>query len=90
MVRAKFRVTTIEENKIWSSRYNEETKLFEQEEFEVKNIGLQAVTDNDSEENKAFFKATPSGQILLNCVNEDAAKQFIGGKNYYVDFTEVD
>jgi hypothetical protein len=40
-----------------------------------------------SEENKAFYRWTPSGSIVLATVNKDAAAQFIVGKQYYVDFT---
>lgn len=43
-----------------------------------------------SKENESFFRATPGGQIMLNIVNEDAAKQFEQGKEYYVDFTPAD
>lgn len=43
-----------------------------------------------SKENEQFFRATPGGQIMLNVVNEDAAKQFEPGKEYYVDFTPAD
>ncbi len=40
-----------------------------------------------SDENKAFFAATPGGQITLNVLNPAAAEQFVQGKEYYVDFT---
>ena len=43
----------------------------------------------DSDENKEFFKTTPSGQIILQTVNDSAADQFLVGYEYYVDFTEV-
>lgn len=43
-----------------------------------------------SEENKAFFAATPGGQILLHVVNESAAVQFVEGQEYYVDFTPAE
>lgn len=47
---------------------------------------LQAVYGN-SDENKKFFAATPSGQIKLSTLREDT---FTPGKCYYVDFTEVE
>ena len=40
-----------------------------------------------SEENKSFYKYTPSGTIDLQIVNDEATKQFEVGKEYYVDFT---
>ncbi len=42
-----------------------------------------------SDENKEFYQYTPSGKIELGTVNEEAAKQFDIGKEYYVDFTEA-
>jgi hypothetical protein len=49
-------------------------------------ITLEAVT-NGNEENKSFFKWTPSGQIRMGVVNPAAADQFEVGKECYVDFT---
>lgn len=49
-------------------------------------IRLQPVTSG-SEENKLFYKYTPSGNIELSTINEDAAKQFKVGAEFYVDFT---
>jgi hypothetical protein len=49
-------------------------------------VEFMAVTDG-SEENKRFFKFTPSGTIKLATVNKEAAAQLIPGKQYYVDFT---
>jgi len=49
-------------------------------------ITLRPVVDG-SEENKQFYKWTPGGNVLLSTINSDAAKQFIVGKSYYVDFT---
>ena len=40
-----------------------------------------------SEENKEFYKWTPSGRIELGTINEKAAAEFEIGKEYYVDFT---
>lgn len=44
---------------------------------------FSAVTSG-SEENKAFWKWTPSGSITLNAIRDDL---FEVGKEYYVDFT---
>lgn len=43
-----------------------------------------------SEENKEFFSATPSGQIMLNIINESALAQFHAGEEFYVDFTKAE
>lgn len=41
---------------------------------------------NGSDENKQFWKYTPSGMIELNSTNTEAVKQFEVGKEYYIDF----
>jgi hypothetical protein len=43
-----------------------------------------------SEENKAFWNATPSGNISLSITNPEAINQFEAGKEYYVDFTPAE
>jgi hypothetical protein len=40
-----------------------------------------------SEENKAFFQATPSGQVVFYATKPEVQAQFEVGKEYYVDFT---
>lgn len=40
-----------------------------------------------STENEKFFKWTPSGGLNFGTINEDAAKQFEPGKEYYIDIT---
>jgi hypothetical protein len=40
-----------------------------------------------SEENDKYFQATPSGSIVLQVLNEQAASFIEIGKNYYIDFT---
>ena len=49
-------------------------------------IKLEAVTSG-SEENKTFFKYTPSDQISMGTINKEAAAQFEVGKEYYIDFS---
>ena len=44
----------------------------------------------ESPENKAFYAATPSGEIELTTVSEAAAQAFVPGQAYYVDFTPAD
>jgi hypothetical protein len=55
-----------------------------QEQGEV--IKLSPVTGG-SPENDLFYKWTPAGEILLQTINGEAGKQFVPGKDYYVDFT---
>lgn len=43
-----------------------------------------------SEENKRFYKYTPSGSIELSTINLEAAGQFLPGHDYYVDFTPAE
>lgn len=49
-------------------------------------VSLQPVLQG-SEENRSFWNATPAGAISLTITNPDAAKQFVVGSDYYVDFT---
>lgn len=63
------------------------TQITEQEGG-IKSVMLMAVT-NGSEENKQFFKWTPSASIDLSTLNTTAAEQFVPGKEFYVDFTEA-
>ncbi|MDR7237127.1 hypothetical protein [Neobacillus drentensis] len=48
-----------------------------------------AVT-NGSNENKTFWKYTPSGKIEMQIDNPEAFKMFEVGKEYYVDFVNPD
>lgn len=40
-----------------------------------------------SEENKRFYKYSPSGSCELQSINLEAMAQFEVGKEYYLDFT---
>lgn len=40
----------------------------------------------NSEENKKFFEATPTGEIKLGIINQEAWPFFELDKEYYVDF----
>ena len=44
---------------------------------------------DDTEENKKFWDATPSGRIEMDVLNPEAIEGFEVMKEYYVDFTEV-
>lgn len=76
-VRAKFFVRAITRTLHW-----------DKSKGTVATIQLSPVTGG-SEENKAFFEASPSGSIDLGTVNEAAAEQFELGKEYYIDFTQA-
>lgn len=78
MVRAKFKVQRIERF-LWSK------------DKEVQSIVLLPVAGgaDASEENRAFFAATPTGEIKLGTVNAEAAAFELGGE-YYVDFTPAE
>lgn len=54
--------------------------------FDQPTVELTAVTGG-SEENQAFFSATPVATINLTISNPDAAETFELGKEYYVDFS---
>jgi hypothetical protein len=41
-------------------------------------------------ENAAFFAATPSGEIEFVNLAESAARHFVPGQAYYIDFTPTD
>ena len=47
------------------------------------------VVHGGSNENKKFFKFTPSGTIELGVVSQETAVQFAVGEQFYVDFTPV-
>jgi hypothetical protein len=51
-------------------------------------VVLNPVMDG-SEENKAFWDATPGGSISLSITNPDALEKFIPGEECYVDFTFI-
>lgn len=63
-----------------------------EEYAEPKNCGTVKMVPvmNGSEENKQFYKWTPSGEIVLMTVNEMAFAGFKLGASYYVDFTEAE
>ena len=53
-----------------------------------KQVRLFPVTSG-SAENTSFYKWTPSGSIELGTVNPEAAKHFVPGRQFYVDFTDA-
>jgi hypothetical protein len=77
-VRAKFKVQSIERTESYSGG-------------EVVTIKMAPVYSQDPEsENRKFWEASPSGSLLLAVINQQAAEQFILGKEYYLDFIPAD
>jgi hypothetical protein len=74
-VRAKFTVQSVTYRKHWQDP--------------SKRIGTVelSVVSGGSDEDKAFFAATPGGSIKLDTVNEAAIDALPLGKTFYVDFT---
>lgn len=56
------------------------------EQVDSNSFKFNVVTEG-SEENKEFFKWTPSGQLSLGCTNK--AVDFVVGKEYYLDISEA-
>ncbi len=88
-VRAKFRVTKIERT-LSSKRDGKD----EQGRDRYVNVEMQTIVmvpvyaNNDpAHENTKFWNATPSGEIRLGTINQEAAQQFELDQEYYVDFT---
>ena len=72
-VRCKFQCVAVTSRKGWSGT---ETPFLSDAKFQV-------VCDG-SEESRAFFSSTPSGEISVASLRPDL---FEPGQNYYVDFT---
>ncbi len=52
-------------------------------------LRFSAVTSG-SDENKAFFASTPSGELNLNLVNKEHADKFELMKEYYLDISSME
>jgi hypothetical protein len=65
---------------------------FQVSNIEGQNVRLNAVVgDNDPEsENSSFWQATPSGELTLNILNQDALDMFHIGDNFYLDLIPVE
>lgn len=75
-VRAKFKVQSVTKHIGWANNGPRE----------VHTIRLNPVV-GDSDENKAFYDATPSGSIELSVVRQEIGDRFPIGAEFYVDFT---
>ena len=48
-------------------------------------VRLSAVTNNDpGEDSKAFYEATPTGNLEFQTINEEASAMFEPGASYYI------
>lgn len=74
-VRAKFKVISITTQANW-----------QKDKGHIGTVRLHPVT-GDIPENKAFYEATPSGQIEIGTINQQALEHFAIGREFYVDFT---
>lgn len=88
-VRAKVVLNRYETYMFTRTNHNPETGKWENETYEARTLVFNPVVAN-SEENKKFFAATPSGEFKLSVVNPEAWKQFELNKEYYLDFTPAD
>lgn len=52
-------------------------------------VAFEPVTSG-SAENEQFFKWTPFGGMEFGTINEEAAKQFVPGKEYYIDISPAE
>lgn len=58
--------------------------------FRVKLAPVYANSRGDvCAENRDFYAATPSGELVMECVHATAAAYFRPGRCYYIDFTEA-
>lgn len=73
--RAKFVCNSVTKRKFWQK----EPEFIYDAEF--------SAVGGNSEENKIFFAASPSGSIKLSQFNSD---MFVPGKEYYIDFISTE
>jgi hypothetical protein len=87
MVRAKFRLVRYETQTGTKQTINADGKQV-YTPAEVRTLVFMPVySDKPGTENKLFWDATPTGEIKLGVVNQDAWQHFELDKQYYVDFT---
>lgn len=79
-VRAKFKVTAIE----YYDSPPKSARIKMAPVYSSKNAKGEWV---QNEENKAFWEATPQGELWMHINNPSAVAAFIVGNEYYLDFT---
>ena len=77
-VRAKFYVSEVKQSLYQS-----------QQSGTITTIKLMPVTSG-SDENKEFYRWSPSGSIDLGTVNPAVVEQFHIGDEFYIDFTKAE
>ena len=85
VVRAKFRL-----NSYTTELFDDWKDGKRAGQVEKRTLNLTPVHGTGSEENKAFWGATPTGSLQLGVVNQAGWGQFELGKCYYLDFTPAD
>lgn len=90
MVVAKFKLVRYETS-MGSKRIVEEGKPDAYKEVEQRTLIFQPVySDKPGTENKKFWDATPTGEIRLGVVNQEAWKYFELNKPYLVTFENAE
>lgn len=86
-VRAKFRLDEIISS-MHKDGHWEDSKWIDGGKVEKRTLVFRPVySDNPESENHTFWEATPSGEIRLGVVNQEAWQYFELDKEYYIDFT---
>jgi hypothetical protein len=75
----KVRFNSMRTFEAWGTNPDGSPKLLYDLEFSF-------VSGNESEENKKFWEASPSGQVKFQTLNAEAAKMFEFGREYYMIF----
>lgn len=86
MVRAKFHVVRHEITDSMQRDYSAGAAENSYKRVKLTTVVLHPVTSG-SDENKAFFQSSPSGEIKLGTINPDAVAALEIGTEVYVDFT---
>lgn len=84
-VRCKMKLQTITRQRMatWDAKTEQNV------ERETNTLAFNVVTTG-SEEDKAFWAATPAGRLELSIVNPEAVKDLDLNKNYYITITPAD
>lgn len=91
-VRCKFKVDSTTQHATSVALYDETGKHTGYKPGTMHTIRLTPVYGNGdpNHENTKFWQASPSGSIEFGWINEEAAKQLVIGKEYYIDITAAE
>ena len=84
-VRCKMKLWTITRQRMTTYDYETQQNV----EREANTLAFNVVTTG-SEEDKAFWAATPAGRLELAIVNPEAVKALDLNKTYYITITPAD